>query len=65
MEGMSCWNHWIWVPRGPLFQMLLPRPCLLKNSRSMVVAPMMAMFAPFLTSPAPIALDGGRSGRPK
>lgn len=64
MEGKSCWNHWIWVSRGPLFQMLLPNPSDWKKSKFMVVAPMMAMFAPFLKSP-PLAFDGGSSGNPK
>jgi len=35
----------------------------LKKSKLMVVAPMMAMFAPFLKSPP--ALDAGGSGSPK
>jgi hypothetical protein len=42
-EGISCWNHWIWVLRGPLFQILSPMPSDWEKPESMVVAPMMAM----------------------
>lgn len=26
MEGMSCWNYWMRVLRGPLFPILSPMP---------------------------------------
>ena len=63
MEGMSCLNHWIWVLRGPLFQILSAMPSDWKKPESMVVAPMIAMFAPFLKS-APPCFDGFSSGSP-
>jgi hypothetical protein len=63
MEGISCLNHWIWVLRGPLFQILSAMPSDWKKFESMVVAPMIAMFAPFLKS-APPCFDGFSSGSP-
>uniref|UniRef100_A0A0A9DU79 Uncharacterized protein n=1 Tax=Arundo donax TaxID=35708 RepID=A0A0A9DU79_ARUDO len=48
---------------GPLFQILSESPSERKKSASMAVAPVMAMFAPFLKS-AVVDLDGGRNGSP-
>jgi hypothetical protein len=63
-EGRIFRNHWICVSRGPLFQILSLRPMDWKKSKFMVVAPMMAMLAPFLKSPL-ACWDAGGSGRPK
>jgi hypothetical protein len=63
MEVAICWNHCSWKLMGPLFQILSDSPSERKKGASMAVAPVIAMFAPFLKS-AVVDLDGGRNGSP-
>jgi hypothetical protein len=63
-EGKSCWNHWICVSKGPLFHILSLKPIDWKNSALRVVAPIIAMLAPFWKL-VPLVFDGGSSGKPK
>lgn len=63
-DGKSCWNHWICVSNGPLFHILLLRPIDWKKSALRVVAPIIAMLAPFWKLVL-LDFDGGSSGKPK